>query len=624
MSLVSIISLIVFVLYLESGTYVLFKNPSGRINRWFFLLSFCFAVWALGFTFSYKAQELWTAVFWDKVALVGWTLFPPFLLRFKTLFVNIPRNEKSKELLFSVSLFISLGFLVYFLFFSGPLRMVEFIDYGYVVSHHMRPRVFLMLNIYNAIVLLAIFYLMLLWRRQMSYKHERRHFRLLFYPLLIFVGTSLAWDIVLLLMNDPPAVRLGHIFSIFWLVGVAYGISRLQFFTLTPALAAEKVISEIRQILFFCDTSGTIIKSNPFTEKLLRIRSSRLPGRRVIELFTEEKQIANYLLLALNKGFAGPVELSIRTFQGELVPVSLSLVVVKDDYQDIQGLMIFGQDNREAIRLRNEIAMRQQVEKKLKDLSEVLERKVKERTSELAGSYKELQIKMTERQRVEEHIKADIAEKDVLINEIHNRVKSNMDLIMALINTHRNKGFSAAINKKFRELNRRVSAILLIHENLYLSLNYSEVDFASFLKELVRQLAEFYKREQEVQIHYSVSDVFLDIDHAIPLGLIVNELVSNSFSHGFSSYFMRTHKEHKPQLWIDYGQQQDRVELVIRDNGKGLPARFDPFGGQTNGLPLVDVLVNDQINGSFELYTDKGTIAKVSFPLENTSNHINP
>jgi two-component sensor histidine kinase len=623
MNLISILSLVVFIIYLQAGVYVLWKNPGNRINRWFFYLSLCVAFWSLGFLLSYKAPTISQAIYWEKISIAGLILFPAFLIRFKTLLTNYPKSDRLKFIIYSLAFSLSISLLIFFIFFSHPLRQLVNLGEGYVYLDRSDLPLFRVINAFLILTFLATIILLILWRKNMIYGREKKQFPLVFYPLLLFMVLSILTDIIIPHFRPNVLTRMGHIFSALWLGGVAYGIISSRFFILTPAMAADKVIKEINQILFFCNLNSFVIRSNPYTEKILRIRSGRLSGRRINELFAEEKEIESYIKWTINSGYSGPVELNLRSFQGELIPVSISIAAVEDSMGDLQGVMIYGQDNREAIKLRNEIFMRQQVEKKLQSLSEMLEEKVRERTAELAGSYKELQIKMTERQRVEEQIKADIAEKDVLINEIHNRVKSNMDLIMALIDTHKNKKFGSRINKKFRELNRRVAAILLIHENLYLSLNYSEVDFSAFLRHIVREIAEFYNRQETVQIHLSLSEVFLDMDHAIPLGLVANELISNAFSHGFDSVYLRKNPDYNHGLWIYYGQKEGVVELIVRDNGRGLARDNDLFSGGTNGLPLVDVLVNDQIGGKMEISSSKGTMVKVKFPAPVIDTSIN-
>jgi two-component sensor histidine kinase len=324
--------------------------------------------------------------------------------------------------------------------------------------------------------------------------------------------------------------------------------------------------------------------------------------------------LKGYLLKSNEKQHIGPIGITLLNSSKDYIETSLNFLAIKDRFNDLKGYIIYGHDNREALNLQKEIFIRQHAEKNLRAISEVLETRVKERTGELANSYKELQIKMTERMRVEEQIKADIAEKEVLINEIHNRVKNNMNIIISLINAQDKKNIPAAASKKFRELAQRVKSLLLVHQNLYLSINYSDVDFAGFLKTLTNDLFSLHKRNGKVELRMDVSDVFLDVDYAIPLGIIVNELISNALQHGFSDYYLKKYKEKKHILHIGYSYDKGYYEIDISDNGKGLPGNFDISSLMTSGLPLVEILANDQINGKIDINSsEEGSIFRITF-----------
>ncbi len=616
MNLVSILSAAVFVLYLELGLYVFFKNPTSPLNRWFFLLAMCFSLWSIGSVFFFTASDHQSAMLWYYVTAIGWGLFPALLIRFNTLLANIPQSTTRKNWLFRG--FFIFGLVILFFLIIDPGGSRELITHqgGYYMITHGRDIQNILLYTYLALTTVVTFVILISWRKNLVLQREIVQFNLIFYPLLVFLIIASFSDILLPALHIPVIPRMGHIFSIIWVGGLAYGILRLRFFSLTPSMAAEKVVGEIKQILFFCDLDNRLLKTNTFTELLLRAKASRIIGRNVKELFAEDAQLDNFISWAYKNGYSGPAEINLRSFHGEMIPANLSFAVVKDSFNDTRGLMIYGQDNREAIKLRNEIVIRQQIEKKLRSISEVLDARVKERNEELAASYKELQLKMTERLQVEEQIKSDISEKEVLINEIHNRVKNNMNMIISLINTHKGHDFSPKVSRKFRELAQRVQAILMIHDSMYLSINYSDVDFSGFLKKLVDELVLFYKRQGRVKVEMQLpEEVFLDIDYAIPLGIVVNELVSNALNHGFSDHFLKNHKgANSALLKVDYRHIDGFCEVEISDNGKGLPKNFNMHKYQTNGLPLSEILVKDQINGSMDILSEGGTRVKISFP----------
>jgi len=612
-NLVSILSIFVMVLYLQIGLFVLWKNPLASLNRFFFFVSLGFAFWSFGHVFYDPAQKDFDGYYLFRIAAVGAFLYLPFLLRFFTLLSDIPRNNAFKLWIFRLSFLAGLLLVYFSLFKEGHIENLFFINRAF---SRPEPTVFFISALtYFFVCLSAMFIILLVWRKSMSMPGEIAQFNIIFYPLIVAFLMGLFSDLILPMGAGYGINHLSHIYSVFWLGGVAYGMLRFRFFALTPKLAAEQVVGHANQVLFLCELNGEVTRTNSFTAKLLNLPEKEISGKMVSSFFAEETEIGNFITWTLGHGFSGPTELSLRSAQGKYISVNLSLSLVKDRFEDILGMIIFGQDNREAIRLRNEIIIRKQIEDKLRGLSEVLDARVKERTDQLANSYKELQVKMTERLKVEEKIKSDIVEKEVLINEIHNRVKNNMNLIITLINANISMKNPEKVNRKFRELAQRVRAILLVHHHLYLSMNYSEVDFSGFLKMLVTQLADQYGKQTTVKVELNLSEIFLDMDQAIPLGIIINEVISNSFGHAFNYKGSKVLEDGSWKLTIDFFQKEGYCHLRVSDNGKGLPKLFNLEKTKTNGLPLVQVLVNDQVSGTLEIESKRGTSIKITFPV---------
>jgi two-component sensor histidine kinase len=614
MNLLSLLSVFVFLLYMQLGVYVLFRNYSSRINQIFFGLTLCFAIWAFAYIFVYSADSADEASFWDMIASFGYALFPAPMVGFYLKICNCWRNYYTNRVIVGVLIFV--GVVLVYGNFSDLWKAEEIVrgPYAWHFKHSGGNFFYFLFYFYLAAAAFITFYVLIRWRLRITESYEKNQFNLLFYPLVLFLLLGVMFDILLPNINAGPLPNVGHFSSLPWIAGVGYTIIRFHLLGNQNHLMSEHIIREIREIIIFTDTEFRVIRSNNYTNNLLGFKGYELTGKDLFKFTNNQAILKGYLLKSNEKNQIGPIGITLVNATNDSIESSLNFLAIKDRFNDLKGYIIYGHDNREALNLQKEVFIRQHAEKNLRTISEVLETRVKERTEELANSYKELQVKMTERMRVEEQIKADIAEKEVLINEIHNRVKNNMNIIISLINAQDKKNTSAAASKKFKDLAQRVKSLLLVHQNLYLSINYSDVDFGTFLKTIANDLMIFHKRQGKVELRLDVSDVFLDVDYAIPMGIIVNELISNSLMHGFSNYYLKKYHDRKHILHISYSYDKGYYEIDISDNGKGLPKGFDISSLMTNGLPLVEILVNDQINGKIDVFSsDEGSMFKITF-----------
>jgi len=216
-----------------------------------------------------------------------------------------------------------------------------------------------------------------------------------------------------------------------------------------------------------------------------------------------------------------------------------------------------------------------------------------------------------ERRRGEESIKGALQEKEVLLREIHHRVKNNLQVISSLLSLQADHVEDPQIVAAFRETQARVRSMSLIHEELYQASNLARVNFSGYLRRLTGYLANAYGVGGRVRIHMDVRDVLLGVDTAIPLGLIVNELVSNALKHAFPDG-----RHGEIALWltrIEDEADQHWYELVVQDNGKGFPDNVDYRNTDSLGLQLVQVL-SRQLRGHVELSVNGGTRFSLHFP----------
>ena len=218
---------------------------------------------------------------------------------------------------------------------------------------------------------------------------------------------------------------------------------------------------------------------------------------------------------------------------------------------------------------------------------------------------------ITHRKRTEDQIKASLQEKEVLLKEIHHRVKNNLQVIYSLLRLQ-----SAHIKDKhdleiFKESQNRVMSMAFVHEKLYQSEDLAMIDFAEYTRKLATSLFHSYAAYPEIiALEINVEDVFLGIDNAIPCGLIINELVSNCLKHAFP-------RGKKGKIRVELRSDKDlhagdKFILTVSDDGIGFPKDLDFRNADTLGLQLVTTLVK-QLKGTIELDRDGGTEFKITF-----------
>lgn len=213
---------------------------------------------------------------------------------------------------------------------------------------------------------------------------------------------------------------------------------------------------------------------------------------------------------------------------------------------------------------------------------------------------------ITEEKLAERKIKAALAEKEVLLREIHHRVKNNMQIIISLINMQMQESDDLLIIRKFKELQQRVRTMSIIHEDLYISENLSKINFGNYLHRLANNLLQIYPHNSEIDLKFDVSDVYLGIDAAIPCGLIVNELLSNSFKHAFPAEWVDKQVSKKLKIIVEFKCKGNKCFLSVGDNGVGMPSIEEAQERNTLGLVLVEVLVN-QLKGTLKMSNNRGT-----------------
>jgi PAS domain S-box-containing protein len=217
-------------------------------------------------------------------------------------------------------------------------------------------------------------------------------------------------------------------------------------------------------------------------------------------------------------------------------------------------------------------------------------------------------IDITEDKRNTEIILGQLNEKDVLLREIHHRVKNNLQIIMSLLGLQ-----AMRAPKEFAEFLRdsqnRIRAMAIVHENLYHSENISHLDLSAYLNRLTNMIAASYLRpDQKIKINVDSSHIAISLDKAVPCGLITNEIVTNSLRHAFPL------SKPSGQVSIQCLAENHHVLLKIEDTGIGLPEKIDPATADSFGLRLISLLAK-QLNAELKVNRAEGTAYQIKFDV---------
>ncbi len=214
---------------------------------------------------------------------------------------------------------------------------------------------------------------------------------------------------------------------------------------------------------------------------------------------------------------------------------------------------------------------------------------------------------ITQRKIADEVIRASLREKEVLLKEIHHRVKNNLQVVSSLLGLQSRTIEDGAMRKMFQESQNRVHSMALIHESLYQSVNLSEIDFPAYIDQLADYLFRSYGVDSNrVQLTASIDELRLTMDTAVPCGLIVNELVSNSLKYAFPG-------GGTGRIRIEMREDANHcIRLAVTDDGIGLPDGAGQAGTKSLGLRLVRTLA-DQLGATVEMVSDGGARVALTF-----------
>ncbi len=364
-------------------------------------------------------------------------------------------------------------------------------------------------------------------------------------------------------------------------------------------LNLTRAVEQNPSTIVITDTSGTIEYVNPKFTQLTGYTFKEAIGKNPRILKTGKTSPEKYrgLWKSITSGKVWHGEFCNKKKSGEYYWESASISPVNDSNGDIINFVAVKED----------ITQRKQMEEKMKLLNESLEKRVIGRTEKLKEKNLQLLSEIVWREQAEEQILASLKEKEVLLDEVHHRVKNNLQIISSLLDMSSMQTHNQETIELFAESRNRVEAMALIHSQFYESEKFDEIDMERHIQELSENLLRVYFKSQTMWLDIKVANVYLTVTQAVPCALILNELISNAFKHAY---------EEGQQGVISISMQESNdgtLILKVKDNGVGIPEEVDIEMTKSLGLKLVRNIVYKQLKGTMKVARVNGTELTIEF-----------
>jgi len=345
-------------------------------------------------------------------------------------------------------------------------------------------------------------------------------------------------------------------------------------------------------VIFTMDKEGRFDSWSPGAQNVLGYTTAEVLGRDYGLIFTEDVRAVDRPRLELDeaarRGHFATEGWTVRQ-GGELFWCSGETTAIRDGWGKVTGF----------VRVARDMTRQKRLEESLSQQAAELEERVAERTQLLEVTVEELRRKNEEVEAMASVTARDLEEKRVMLNEIHHRVKNNLQVVQSLLKMSVRSLPDGEARTVTMATAQRVFAMAMVHERLYQTKDLAGISAANYLRDLFAGVADSnVALHGQVKIELNCDEILLNLDHAIPFGLLVNELLSNSLKHAFP-------EGRKGSVLVTIQRTAEAVKVVFKDDGEGLREGFDAAKCTSMGLKLASSLAR-QLGGTLAFTSDRG------------------
>lgn len=375
----------------------------------------------------------------------------------------------------------------------------------------------------------------------------------------------------------------------------------------------------------FCDALADILESKgyPFLTATNALQAQEITQNQQVQVIFVDVRLGSTNGLDLIKSFKRSNSNSICVVMTAYTDFSTAVDALREGaYDYLQKPFHPNEFDAVLQRCMNIVKLEREKKRAQEDLriaNLVLETRIEERTSELHEINQLLKKEIAQKNETEQELKAALKEKDILLKEIHHRVKNNLQIITSLLSLQSDTLDDSYVKNKFEQCETRIHAMSMIHENLYNSRSLASIDLGKYVEAVAENLFSIFGiRRDEIDLNIDINDVSLDFNTAIPCGLLINELITNSLKYAFRSGHKSVGDNKSAKIIRVVARIEDDNEYVLSvcDNGVGIPDDIDFLKTSTLGLQLVNALTQ-QLHGSISLDRSNGTEFIIKFRTDN-------
>ena len=552
------ISLTSAILSICIGLYLFSRNPRKAVNRIFLLFVLSIVLFNIGELFTRLSTSIGGALFWGGISYSVLWLGSSFVLHFSLYFPRsiIPEYHKNFSKYLTMFTYL-IGLIVYILFiYSLSVQNVKETEWGYRVV--LSSSSFFIIIWFLFIIGLTNINLAYTYLRGNLHRIEKKQIKFFWFSSILVVLVSLGTNVM------PPLYNYGmfpmtSLFTTVFIFFIAYAIIRYKFLAPSPTIIAENILDTMKDSVIVVNEKEGIVNVNKSTLKLLGYNKKELLNfslKQIIKSPELEKKDSENIFESkvFDRFFTNnkleDIEAEFINKEGKTIPINISASLMYDNSKNLEGIVLVARDLTET--------------------------------------------------------KKSLKEKEVLLREIHHRVKNNLQLISSLLDLQSEQIENKDVMEMFRESQNRIKLMASLHEQLYQSKNLVKINFGEYVQSLTTNLFYSYKiNPNVVSLEVNIPDIFMDVDTTLACSLIVNELVSNSLKHAFPS-------GEKGEIIIDLRLEDNTYKLIVSDTGVGFPEELDFRNTKTLGLRLVNIFVR-QLKGNIKLDRIGGTKFIITF-----------